>query len=131
MQCLVDRECYCEDGGEIRTKMVVSRRAFKCCECEKEIAPGERFEIVTGNWHAQYSHHAVCNVCLEIRNRFVCGWVIGNMYDDIWDALIDNPDAIDIGCLDDLSPAASILMAAMLDAIFEECEDDPEENEVP
>jgi hypothetical protein len=121
----VDRDIDGFEGrGEICAKMVTSKREFKCCECSKIILPGEKFEMIIGEWNGIYTHSATCKICLEIRARFVCNWYMGQMWEDIQRKLEEYPDAIALGCLDGLSPEAFGLIVDMLEEIWQEVVDE-------
>lgn len=87
-------------------KVVAARKAHRCTECGEDIAPGVRYERVTGLWDGRWSTHQTCLSCVEIRNHFECeGWLFGQLWSDLEDNFY--PDMKAGGpCMEGLSPEA-------------------------
>ena len=61
-----------------------ARKPHKCCECRREIAPGEKYERTVGKWDGQMDTYLTCSECVEIRQQFCCdGW----LYGDLWEQM--------------------------------------------
>ena len=115
--CLVDRD---DDYGctEIQQKMVKARKTRKCGECLKPINPGDEYEIYVGAMDGEIFREKTCSVCVELRDQFCCGWEFGSVLEDIREELRASDGALNIGCLDGLSPAAVDVIANMLEEIW-------------
>ena len=71
LSCEVD---YDGDPNEFYSESLVrARKAHKCCECGRSIAPGETYERVSGKWGGAIDTYKTCPHCLEVRG----------MYDDV------------------------------------------------
>lgn len=57
-----------------------ARKKHACCECPRPIQPGERYELVKGNWDGEWSTYKTCLPCVALRERY-CedGWVYGEL----------------------------------------------------
>jgi len=80
--------CLCIDDYEAVTLLSrVDRTARKqhCCgECGHPINPGDRYQVDNVVFDGIFEVHKICGGCLRIRDSlFSCGWVYGNMWDDI------------------------------------------------
>lgn len=87
-------ECYCdyEMPTICDSKMVkAARKSHKCCECRREIKPGESYENTFGVWDGSASTYHTCSNCLALR-EFVKAhvpcfcWSYGNAREDALDA---------------------------------------------
>lgn len=119
MKCLVERD-YSDTCHEVKCKVLTARKQHKCGECEKTILPGQKFEHFTGSDDGTLFHAKTCPVCVEIRDRFCCGWTFGSVLDDIGEAMYDKGADLDLGCLDGLSAAAFDIIAGMLEKMWSE-----------
>ena len=53
-----------------------------CCECNGDIAPGERYERATLLYDGHWNTYKTCKICLRIRKDwFQCGWYYGMMHE--------------------------------------------------
>lgn len=69
-------------------RMVVARKAHRCCECGEAIPVGARYQRATGKSDGEVWTATTCAVCAEIRQAFVCGsWVFGGLWDEIEDVM--------------------------------------------
>jgi hypothetical protein len=118
-ECLVDRDID-EPIETIRDKTVRSKKAMKCGECGRDIPSGTPFRIEVGRLDGDYTHNITCLTCLELRNRFCCSWWYGGILEDIVYELEENGGALELGCLDGLSPDAFGFIADTLDQIWSE-----------
>lgn len=76
----------CDDPMEmIAERIVTCRKSFRCCECRREIQPGEQYEKHVGRYDGQLLTYRTCLLCVEIRTVFSCGK--GWMYESLWDDL--------------------------------------------
>ena len=86
-------ECGCiYDGGadygaEVSlTRMRTARKPTKCGECREAIVPGQRYELTTGRWEADWCSFKTCEPCVEIRTALFCE---GFTYTAMWEGVSD------------------------------------------
>jgi hypothetical protein len=79
--------------------IVTARKQRKCHECYRPIIPGQKYERTTGKWDGQFDRVNTCLPCREIRNRFMCSWQYGEVWESIREYFRDG----DFGDLDGLS----------------------------
>lgn len=60
--------CDCEHPTLYSAKIVKVRKAHKCVECERAIAPSQKAEKVDGLWDGQFQTLYTCLECAEIRD---------------------------------------------------------------
>jgi hypothetical protein len=111
-----------DDGPSCHTQSFpTARKEHRCGECSETIAPGSRYERVTGVWDGRPDTLKTCLSCVEIRDHFACG--NGFTYGQLWEDIEANmfPDMVAGGpCLERLSPAAKArLFAARVEWVFE------------
>ena len=46
-----------------------ARTTHVCCECRRQIQPGEEYESSTGCWDGRWSTYKTCDVCMDLRDR--------------------------------------------------------------
>lgn len=82
-----------------------ARKPHKCCECDKQIAIGERYEHARGKYEGDMWTSDTCFVCAEIAEAFYCN---GRMFGGgLWDEMEYCFEAMTIGCFDRLKTAAA------------------------
>ena len=101
--------CIGGTPDEICEFMVVedrkARKLHKCCECDKEILPGEKYEHVRGKCYGEMFTCKTCLVCREIANAFYCeGRMFGG---ELWEDMEYGYEVMTIGCLNRLTTAAA------------------------
>ena len=91
MEC----NCVCAvddyDAPEFITqKFVTARKDHKCCECNRMIRPGERYESSSGKWPMETGINTfrTCLGCMRLR-RDLCrdGFLYGGLCEVVWDCL--------------------------------------------
>lgn len=83
--CSIDVDCYPEFST---TKVVTARKLHKCCECDEQIKPGEKYELVQGKWEGQMDKFNTCIPCSNIRNDYCPnGYEFGGLSEAIWECL--------------------------------------------
>lgn len=83
--CSIDVESYPEFSI---TKVITARKAHKCCECHKEINPGEKYEMVVGKWEGEMSRFKTCIPCSSIRKDYCPdGYEFGALQEALWECL--------------------------------------------
>lgn len=105
--------CY-----EIKTPK--ARKVHTCCECGKEIEPGQEYEHVRGRWDGpDFETFKTCSVCLEIRDAFFChGWYYSMMYEYLYEHLREGDVSED--CLVELSSEARGIVCGMIEDMWGE-----------
>jgi hypothetical protein len=63
-----------------RYESVKARKSHKCCECQREIRPGDRYELCTGCWDGKWSAFKTCMPCAGLRSDLLREWC--NLFDD-------------------------------------------------
>lgn len=84
-------ECYCDYESTLqmaKTATPVARKAHRCTECRGPIAPGEKYEYVTGFGDGRFEKFKVCQRCQALRAYVVahvpCAcWGYGAMIEDL------------------------------------------------
>lgn len=86
--------CYCDYDPPSVWSLAIhkARKAHKCCECRKPIAPGERYEYVWGIWDGSAGTYKTCERCLDlrqwVRNSVPCFcWYYGDMVENAMEAI--------------------------------------------
>ena len=66
----MDDSCYCDfERPELyEASRPIARKEHRCYECNRKIAPGERYERVNGKWD-DFESLATCYHCLAIREE--------------------------------------------------------------
>jgi len=91
--------CICVDIDEYpRVHAMEVRKARKqhwCGECGEAIEIGEEYEHYSGLWDGHWQSHKMCMTCVRIRNSlFSCGWICGEMWNDIHEVYCDEETCI-------------------------------------
>jgi len=88
---LLSCDCSCSDydaPAVYQSRMVLARKPHGCCECNRTIEPGERYEVVRGLWDGQWSGYTTCLGCVRIRQHFCSsGWLHGDLAEQVSDCL--------------------------------------------
>ena len=77
-------------------KIRCARTQHRCCECDRTIVPGEKYEYVATKWDGSMSTVKTCLQCVEARTFLVhecSGYVVGEVLEEIrehWDEGIKN-----------------------------------------
>jgi len=59
-----------------------ARKPYRCCECGRNIAVGEKHEYARGASGGDFWAERTCLICSEIRKAFCCdGWIYGSLWD--------------------------------------------------
>lgn len=97
-----DPEGYCEFSTIVIRK---ARKAHKCCECDKTISPGEKYEYAVMKFEGDLLHEKTCLVCAEIATAFYCnGRTFGGA---LWQDMEYSFESMTVGCLNRLTTGAA------------------------
>ena len=84
------------------------RKAAKvhvCCECNKPILKGQRYEYASGKCEGDLWSAKTCLICAEIADAFSCD---GRLYGgNLWDAMSELYGGMNISCFDRLTTVAA------------------------
>lgn len=64
--------------------MRTARKGHSCCECNRTIEPGERYEYAAGKYDGHFFAEKTCAECAAIRDALVCGSYV---YGQLWEAI--------------------------------------------
>jgi len=120
-------DCSCEididhDGGpDVYTeKIVTARKKHICCECRRDIPPGEEYENVTGCWDGSWSTYKTCIDCKSMRDTFFNAW----HYTAIWETFRDEfgyyDSIIPESCISELTPHARAKVCEFIESGWED-----------
>jgi len=60
-----------------------ARKIHKCCECKKDINPGQEYKYAVGKWEGEFNYYRWCLECDEIKiyimNRFSESIIFGEL----------------------------------------------------
>lgn len=93
---------YCEF---YEAKIVTAKKSHKCIECDIEIKPGQRYEVVSGFFDGEFFRQKTCLLCAELREAFCCdGSQI--MQTMLWETITENLfPRMTTGCLQKIKTA--------------------------
>ena len=80
---------YDDDGDAAsvyHTSTVTARKAHRCYECGETMAPGQRYERVSGLWEGTWSTYRFCLPCAEVGSEFSDG---GRTFGALWEGCLD------------------------------------------
>ena len=102
------------------SRIVTAKKKHECCECDKEILPGSKYEYAAGSWEGHFAVYKTCSVCLELRNEFFCeSWFFTQVREYLYNHIQEVDGDLGEGCLCDLSPDARVVVANMIAEIKE------------
>ncbi len=69
-------ECYCDDGEPMECSTITFPKArhgnFKCVECDRPIAKGEKHEHIKGKYEGEWVSWRTCTGCQRLRDDLGC-----------------------------------------------------------
>jgi len=114
----VDYDCDWVDLVE-KTKPV-ARKKHRCVECDRDILPGEKYEIQKYVFEGEFETHKTCSECVEIRDMFSCeGYRYGSILNDFEDDLINADCDLSESCIAELSLKAREIVCEMIEGCWE------------
>ena len=81
--CSID---YCDAPAVYNKETRVARREHHCCECNRIIRVGERYEYVRGLWDHRWDIFKTCRHCLSAGvwlNKVCGGYSHGGLYEEL------------------------------------------------
>jgi hypothetical protein len=104
--CACSIEGYGDEYSWSKTRFHVAKKEHMCDECKGSILPGQKYMYIFGNFENEHYVHKVCPDCNSIIKAFFCGWCMGCVWDDLRTEFEENPDDIQWGLLNELTPNA-------------------------
>lgn len=126
------KSCSCMIEGNIdgeapvfySSKVVTARKQHVCCECNKPIPVGTKYERYTAKWESDpVITHKTCLICKEIRDVLFCGWTFTSMFDDLDEYILEVDGQVPESCITQLSEDAKKVVLDAIDAYIKEAED--------
>ena len=111
--CSIDVDAYLED--DYHDEMKTSDEVKKCCECHKDISPGDSYEKTTVSCYS----YRTCSSCLSVREWFET-WHFEYIWDDVYDYIQGCQGDIPESCIAALSPMARERVCKMIESEWEE-----------
>lgn len=68
----------------VKERYPIARVEHQCCECDRIMEIGERYEVISGVWDGSFSRFKTCLNCVSVREEFFCDWYT---HGEIWEAL--------------------------------------------
>lgn len=101
----------------------VARKAHTCCECGREIAPGETYHIESGRWDDEFQSYKTCADCISLRDAYCCGFIYTRVRRDIREQVIEPVDGEVLDSrVAELTPAARAWFLAQVEEVWEHAE---------
>lgn len=73
-----------ENPAFFREETPVARKAHKCCECDGEIKPGQKYHKAVGFWDGEFQTWCTCWLCHAIREEYCPhGYIFGGLAETI------------------------------------------------
>jgi len=119
----------CQEAHFYEDKIVRSTKPRRCVECNVEIPPGEKHELVRAVWDPPFSFDKIkrmrtCKDCLSVRNQFFCnGWIFGEMWDMVSCHIDEMDGQIASSCLVGLTPKARADICDIIEELWKELDE--------
>lgn len=105
----------------IEDKTVRARKCHTCCECGRQIRPGEKYHYFVGKLDMSRGIHKTCADCVSILNVFFCeGRIFGDMLEMLADHIRELDGNVSETCIAPLTEAAKDLVCQMIQEVFDE-----------
>lgn len=122
MNCLIDNDFdYAEYPEFVKVKDVSAKKAHRCCECGREIAPKETYQYVAGSWVGRFLCFKTCGDCVSTRQLFCTHPPYGDLYSALWDEIYESYGGEHIANnLGKLTVAARLKVCGLLEKYWDE-----------
>jgi hypothetical protein len=112
-----------DDPKVISHRRVKARKKHECCECHREISPGERYEKTKGLWDEHWDEIKICADCVSVIEAFFCdGGVYGRVWQDLENHFDYNGGRFDSDCLTKLTASARAKVCDVIEACWQKGE---------
>ena len=121
MTCEVCIDNYAVDGGRpavFTEHDRQARKAHRCCECRREILPGEAYREERGLWDGEWWVFKTCGDCLSVRDAMACQYQYGELWADVADFVNDVRGDVPEDCLAAITPRARGRLCALIEEIW-------------
>lgn len=99
----------------------LAKKPHECCECGRQIAPGEQYERVVGVWEGEFRTYKTCPDCLSIRNEMFCdGWSYGMVWEDLWEHLRETDGRLSDECMLNFTKAARDKVCELIQEMWDD-----------
>ena len=117
MSCSCSIDAYDEGCSTdfMREETPVARKSYKCCECQREIVKGEKYERVVGKWEGDFATFKTCMDCASIRDAFFCSFSFSRMFEDLREEIDYANGNLSQDCIAKLTPRAKDMVLEMID----------------
>lgn len=62
--------CDCVTPSAFNEKMRNAIKEHNCCECSKQIKPGEKYQYCSGVWDGAPDSYKTCLLCVKLRENY-------------------------------------------------------------
>ena len=99
------------DNDFYSDSVLTARKPHVCCECEREISRGIRYQRAVGKSDGQMWTYKTCLLCVEVRRVFYCGggYFFGMLWDDMQEQAFPQLTTAS-ACFRELSPEAKAVV---------------------
>ena len=124
-------ECSCNisidhDGGAdcCHEKIRKARKRHRCCECYRDILPGEYYEYVSGIWDGTPDDYKTCLDCKSVKDAFFDSYIFTNLWEDFYESMSECGWQVPEKCLSKLTPAARARVCESIENYWDDGEDE-------
>lgn len=114
----VDHDC----GPEFyNITMPVARKKHVCCECLKDILPGEQYERIDGKWDGiGMESYKTCMDCKSLRDVFFDTWIYTQVWEDFYNEYGYTDSIIPEHCISQLTPKVRAIVCEYIEEKWDE-----------
>ena len=88
-------DCDYDQPTFFNCKTVKGRKDYRCCECLRDIAKGERHEYVSGLWDGHMDDFRTCSDCVQMRGDMELDcWCYGQLMEDVSQGDYDHIESV-------------------------------------
>lgn len=103
-------------------KIRTAKKQHSCYECGNLINRGDKYEYTSGIWDGDPRSYKTCLDCKSLRDVFFRSWIYTQIWDDFRESF--DLDSIPEKCLAALTPGARARVCEMIEACWEDEEDE-------
>ena len=95
-----------------------ARKKHRCCECRRDILPGEIYREERGLWDGEWEMFRTCNDCLSVRAAMTCRYQYGELWAEVADFVSDVCGDVPEDCLATITPRARERLCALIEEVW-------------
>ena len=76
----------------ISDKIVTAIKTHQCDECGADITPGAKYRREKTFYDGNFSNHKTCLDCNSVREQLVCGFYYGEIWQLVWENIVEFDD---------------------------------------